>query len=161
MEIKIKWIKRKQMTYENTYRDDIAHGIIQTVFFFFYFLFISNISPDVIMFHSQYQKRALTTRYIVGERRTTFFSFLVTKLGLCIITPGNLPSSSVERPPSSDRLFCHFGCAQVKTTKFVCGIFSEVKNGTGSFIHANPRETTSGRGDAEGRKMVHSAAFWI
>ena len=102
VEIKIKWIKRKQMTYENTYRDDIAHGIIQTVFFFFYLLFISNISHDVIMFHSQYQKRALTTRYIVGERRTTFFSFLVTKLGLCIITPGNLPSSSVERPPSSD-----------------------------------------------------------
>jgi hypothetical protein len=23
MEIKIKWIKRKQMTHENTYRDDI------------------------------------------------------------------------------------------------------------------------------------------
>ena len=25
MEIKIKWIKRKQMTHENTYRDDIIH----------------------------------------------------------------------------------------------------------------------------------------
>jgi hypothetical protein len=59
---------------------------------FFYLLFISNISHVIIMFHSQYQKRALNTRYIVGERRTTFlfiFSFLVTKLGLCIITPGN------------------------------------------------------------------------
>ena len=28
-------------------------------------------------------------------------------------------------------------------------------------IHANPRETRSGRGSAEGCKMVHSAAFWI
>ena len=60
---------------------------------FFFLLFISNISHDVIMFHSQYQKRALITRYIVGERRTIFFYFyfLVTKLGLCIITSGNLP----------------------------------------------------------------------
>jgi hypothetical protein len=35
-------------------------------------------------------------------------------------------SSSVEQPPSSDWLFCHFGCAHVKkkTTKFVCGIFT-------------------------------------
>ena len=33
-------------------------------------LFISNISHDVIMFHRQHQKRALTTRYIVGERGT-------------------------------------------------------------------------------------------
>ena len=33
------------------------------------------------------------------------------------------------------------------------------------FIHANPRETKSGRGGgvffSEGCKMVHSAAFWI
>ena len=33
-------------------------------------------------------------------------------------------------------------------------------------IHANPRETKSGRGgyffsSSEGRKMLHSAAFWI
>ena len=30
-------------------------------------------------------------------------------------------------------------------------------------IHANPRETKSGRGVffSEGRKMLHSAAFWI
>ena len=148
-------MKRKQMTHENTYRDDIAHGIIQTVFFFFSLLFISNISHDVIMFHSQYQKRALTTRYIVGERHTICFSFLDTKLGLCIITP------SVERPPSSDWLFCHFGCAQVKTTKFVCRIFSEVKNGTGSFIHANPRETKSGRGTQKDATWCIRLHFWI
>ena len=39
-------------------------------------LFISNISHDVIMFHRQHQTRALTTRYIVGERRTQLFLFL-------------------------------------------------------------------------------------
>jgi hypothetical protein len=38
--------------------------------------FISNISHDVIMFHRQYQKRALTTGYIVGERRIQLFLFL-------------------------------------------------------------------------------------
>ena len=27
MEIKIKWIPRKQMTHENTYRDDMTEGI--------------------------------------------------------------------------------------------------------------------------------------
>ena len=44
-------------------------------------------------------------------------------------------SSSVERPPSSDWLFCHFGCAHVKTTKFCLrNIYSEVKNGTGSLL---------------------------
>jgi hypothetical protein len=30
----------------------------------------------------------------------------------------HISSSSVERPPSSDWLFCHFGCAHVKTIKF-------------------------------------------
>ena len=39
-------------------------------------------------------------------------------------TSSSSSSSSVERPPSSDWLFCHFGCAHVKTTKFECGIFT-------------------------------------
>jgi hypothetical protein len=37
VEIKIKWIKRKQMTHENTYRDDnlklkVPHAVFQTFF---------------------------------------------------------------------------------------------------------------------------------
>ena len=57
-------------------------------------LSMSNISHDVIMFHRQHQKRAFTTRYIVwenGVQSIFYFYFLVTKLGLCKITPGNLP----------------------------------------------------------------------
>jgi hypothetical protein len=29
VEIKIKWIKRKQMTHENTYRDDISRTLLK------------------------------------------------------------------------------------------------------------------------------------
>jgi hypothetical protein len=46
------------MTYENTYRDDIAHGIIQTVFLFFFTYYLFPILVTMLLcFRRKYQKQ--------------------------------------------------------------------------------------------------------
>jgi hypothetical protein len=49
---------------------------------------------------------------------------------------------------------------------YMCTYLQVEETYSGTCIHANPRETKIGRGGGSefifpGRKMVHSAAFWI
>jgi hypothetical protein len=54
--------------------------------------FISNISHDVIMFHRQYQKRALTTGYIVGERSYRMIQLIIfLQSDVITLDSNNLP----------------------------------------------------------------------
>jgi hypothetical protein len=72
VEIKIKWIKRKQMTHENTYRDDIPRTLLNKDLLIFVpgpglqllFVFIMNSAKNVI--------KIFTIRYIFLQNISKF-----------------------------------------------------------------------------------------
>ena len=68
-------------------------------------------------------------------------------------------------------IYIKYLSAEILLTLSVVKVASADAQPHRSIIHANPRETKSGRGGGgggggglfflEGRKMLHSAAFWI
>ena len=83
MEIKIKWIKRKQMTHENTYRDDIPRTLLNKDLLMFVpgpglqllFVFIMNSAKNVIKIFtiryiflqniSKFQEKSFINKYLI------------------------------------------------------------------------------------------------
>ena len=83
MEIKIKWIKRKQMTHENTYRDDIPRTLLNKDLLIFVpgpglqllFVFIMNSAKNVIKIFtiryiflqniSKFQEKSFINKYLI------------------------------------------------------------------------------------------------
>ena len=83
VEIKIKWIKRKQMTHENTYRDDIPRTLLNKDLLIFVpgpglqllFVFIMNSAKNVIKIFtiryiflqniSKFQEKSFINKYLI------------------------------------------------------------------------------------------------